>query len=64
MPEGPPADGIKRKRFPHPPAAPPGIFVTNRREKWRDMDGAHHVNNAKYLAYYEDCDIEFVRKKG
>ena len=26
--------------------------------RWRDIDGAGHVNNASYMAYIEDCGVE------
>jgi acyl-CoA thioester hydrolase len=53
FPEGPPE--MMRPRFPTPPRPPPGAFRLRRRVEWGDVDGAQHVNNAKYLAYFEDC---------
>jgi acyl-CoA thioester hydrolase len=53
FPEGPP--NMMRPRFPAPPHPPPGAFRLRRRVEWRDVDGAQHVNNAIYLAYFEDC---------
>ena len=64
MPDGGPSDIVKRTPFPEQPAPPPGIFRTRRHVKWRDIDQAQHVNNTKYLAYLEDCTIEFVRQLG
>jgi acyl-CoA thioester hydrolase len=55
FPEGPPA--VMRPQFPSPPPPPPGVFRLRRRVEWGDVDGAHHVNNAVYLAYMEDCAI-------
>jgi YbgC/YbaW family acyl-CoA thioester hydrolase len=53
FPEGPPK--MMRPRFPTPPHPPPGAFRLRRRVEWRDVDGAQHVNNAIYLAYFKDC---------
>jgi acyl-CoA thioester hydrolase len=53
FPEGPPE--MMRPRFPTPPRPPPGAFRLRRRVEWGDVDGAQHVNNAIYLAYFEDC---------
>jgi len=64
IPEGQSSTRSKREPFPKQPAPPPGVYRSRRRVKWRDIDGAHHVNNAVYLTYLEDCAIEFVRSEG
>lgn len=64
MPDGPPAHRIERERFPRPPAPPSGVFRTMRRVEWHEIDSAKHVNNANYVAYLEDCGIEFARQNG
>jgi acyl-CoA thioester hydrolase len=64
MPDGQSADLIERERFPEPPTPLPGVFRTHRRVKWCDIDRAQHVNNTTYLAYLEDCSVEFVRQEG
>jgi YbgC/YbaW family acyl-CoA thioester hydrolase len=28
-----------------------------RQAEWRDLDQIHHVNNANYVVYFEDCGI-------
>jgi acyl-CoA thioester hydrolase len=57
-PEGLPGQAPRRKPFPEPPPPPPGVFVTRRHVEWRDIDQVHHVNNASYLAYIEDCGVQ------
>lgn len=32
--------------------------------EWRDLDPAGHVNNAVYLAYIEDCGLQWLRSRG
>ena len=54
-PEGAPAPGAQRDRFPEAPPPPPGIFKSHHRVEWRDIDPARHVNNAAYLAYVESA---------
>lgn len=52
-----PIEQHPRQTFPVPPPAPPGAFTLHRQVEWRDIDGAHHLNNAAYLNYIEDCAI-------
>jgi acyl-CoA thioester hydrolase len=58
FPEGVPDRAPPRARFPS--ASPPdtGIFRLRRRVEWQDVDPAHHVNNAVYLAYLEECRLQ------
>lgn len=58
FPEGPPTTPEARQRFPAAPPCPPGVFRQRRRVEWRDLDQVHHVNNAVYLAYIEDCALQ------
>jgi acyl-CoA thioester hydrolase len=53
-----------RDRFPSPPPPPPGAFHSRRHVEWRDLDPAGHVNNAVYLAYFEDCAEEAAAARG
>jgi len=55
---------LPRKRFPAPPAPPPGVFKMRRRVEWRDIDTAHHVNNSVYFNYIEDCGIQVSAAHG
>jgi acyl-CoA thioester hydrolase len=58
FPEGAPDRGPPRHRFPS--ASPPdgGSFRRRRQVEWQDIDPAHHVNNAVYLAYLEECRLQ------
>jgi acyl-CoA thioester hydrolase len=53
-----------REPFPKSPPPPPDVFKTRRRVEWRDIDGAQHVNNANYLAYFEDCSVQVALAHG
>jgi len=64
MPEGIPRQASRREPFPAAPPPPPGIFNINPTVKWRDIDGAGHVNNAMYLAYIEDCGLQALAAFG
>jgi acyl-CoA thioester hydrolase len=63
-PEGPPEQAPPRQRFPQAPPTPPGAFRQHRRAEWQEIDGAQHVNNAVYLAYIDDCQIEALASRG
>jgi acyl-CoA thioester hydrolase len=39
----------------HPPE---GTFSIERGIEWRDIDEMHHLNNAAYLSYAEDCAMQ------
>jgi acyl-CoA thioester hydrolase len=58
LPDGPPENVPPRKPFPKAPPAPPGAFTLTRQVDWRDLDQVQHVNNANYVAYFEDCSIQ------
>lgn len=55
FPEGVPQKFPAREPIPEAPAPPPGVFAHHRRVTWREIDLAHHVNNAVYLDYMDDA---------
>jgi acyl-CoA thioester hydrolase len=57
FPEGPPWPAPPRTGLPSAPHPPPGAFQARRSVRWQDLDSAHHVNNAMYLAYLEECGV-------
>jgi len=64
LPGGSP-DGIPpREHFPKAAPQPAGVFKMRRRVRWRDIDGAGHVNNATYMAYIEDCGVQVAAAHG
>ena len=63
-PEGPPEQAPPRQRFPQAPPPPPGAFRQHRRAEWQEIDGAQHVNNAVYLAYIDDCQMQALASRG
>lgn len=64
FPEGVPVSAPPRTRFPPTPAPAPGAFRMRQRVEWRDVDPVHHVNNAVYLAYLEDCETQAMAARG
>jgi len=64
FPEGVPEQAPPRSRFPSAPPPPPGVFRLRRRVEWRDIDTAQHVNNAVYLAYLEECEVQAAATHG
>lgn len=56
--------GERREPFPVAPPAPPGVFSLRKRVEWRDIDPAQHVNNANYLAYIEECNVQVAAAYG
>ncbi|HSJ54777.1 MAG TPA: thioesterase family protein, partial [Anaerolineae bacterium] len=64
FPEGAPEAGPPRPRFPGPAQPPASAFRMGRRVEWRDLDPAGHVNNGVYLAYVEDCGLQWLRSRG
>jgi acyl-CoA thioester hydrolase len=64
FPEGPPGPAPPRTRLPSAPHPPSGAFQVKRSVRWQDLDSAHHVNNAMYLAYVEECGVAAVTAYG
>jgi acyl-CoA thioester hydrolase len=64
VPEGLTDPPGPRPRFPEPPPRPEGTFRHHRRVEWRDIDTAHHVNNAVYFNYIEDAAIQVANHFG
>jgi acyl-CoA thioester hydrolase len=64
FPNSPPEADWTRSRFPTPPSPPPGAFRLRRRVEQRDIDAAGHVNNAAYLAYLEDWEVQLAARLG
>jgi acyl-CoA thioester hydrolase len=58
------APGHRREPFPAAPPPPPGVFRLRHRVEWRDIDPAQHVNNANYLAYIEECNVQVAAAHG
>lgn len=50
--------------FPEAPPPPPGTFRITQQVEWRDIDQAQHVNNANYLAYIEECNMQVAIAHG
>lgn len=59
-----PVEPKPRTRFPKFTNPPPCAFKTSRRVEWRDIDAVQHVNNAVYLAYFEDCALQVGKAYG
>jgi len=53
-----------RARFPKIITPPMEAYIIHRKVEWRDIDSAQHVNNAVYLAYFEDCGIQVAKEYG
>lgn len=53
-----------RQRFPVSPQPGHGVYRCSRQVHWGDIDSAHHVNNAVYMTYLEDCENELLHQKG
>jgi acyl-CoA thioester hydrolase len=43
-----------REKFPAAPPPPPGAYRLRKRVQWREIDSAHHVNNAIYAEWAEE----------
>lgn len=56
--------GSRPEPFPDAPPLPEGVFRLRSRVEWRDIDGLHHVNNASYLSYVEECNIQAAAAHG
>ncbi|MBI5957721.1 MAG: acyl-CoA thioesterase [Chloroflexi bacterium] len=63
VPEGLPDDKRPPRPFVQPPP-PAGKFTLRRRVEWRDIDPAQHVNNATYLAFFEDSAMQDSISRG
>lgn len=63
-PEGITETTPARQHFPPQPPPPPGVFTMRRGVEWRDIDTAHHVNNATYLNYIEECSVQAANSFG
>jgi acyl-CoA thioester hydrolase len=55
FPEGAPESFPVRAPIPAAPEPPPGVFCHPHKVTWREIDLAHHVNNAVYLDYMDDA---------
>lgn len=57
---------LAEPRRPLPPAKIPetGLFTIRRHARWHEIDGAGHVNNAVYLNYVEDCELQALAHYG
>ncbi len=53
-----------RPPFPLTPPVPSNAFTLTRRVEWRDIDPAIHVNNAVYLHYAADAELQALRTFG
>lgn len=63
VPEGMPETRRAARPFVQP-APPPVPFSMRRHVEWRDIDPAQHVNNATYLAYFEDSALHDALSRG
>ena len=64
LPNGLPQDTPPREPFPKAPPPPPTVFKIRRFVEWRDIDTEQHVNNAMYMAYFEDCGVRILDAYG
>jgi acyl-CoA thioester hydrolase len=64
VPEGQLEPAGPRSRFPVAPPPTSGAFRMRRPVAWSDVDQAQHVNNAAYLEYLEDCEIQALADAG
>lgn len=53
-----------RQDFPKPAPYAPEVFTGYYPVEWRDIDPQFHVNNAAYLAYIENCNIDVCAHYG
>lgn len=58
FPEGVPAHFHARQPFPISPPLPPGAYKMRRLVSWQDIDALHHVNNAVYMDYTNECGFQ------
>lgn len=64
FPEGVPESFPPRPPFPSPPPPPQGIYQTNIKVNWDDIDVMAHVNNAIYLDYMNECTMRLIAEYG
>ncbi len=62
--EGEEINSKPRARFPKVNHPPEEAYFVYRKVEWRDIDSAQHVNNAVYLAYFEDCGNQVSEEYG
>lgn len=55
FPEGPPREAPRREPFPTPPPPPSGTVTFKRTVAWSDIDPTGHVNNARYLDFFQEA---------
>lgn len=60
IPEGNLPQAPRRSKMPQTEPPVNGPFRMRRPVMWRDIDGAGHLNNAAYLAYVEDCQVQML----
>lgn len=64
LPDGTSVEAPEREKFPKAAPPPPGVFTMRRRIEWQDIDQLQHVNNATYMAYFEDCGVQVAAAHG
>lgn len=64
FPNGLPDEAPRPDPFPEAPPAPKGVFKLNLKVSWNEIDPMQHVNNAKYLAYFDHAGIEAITQYG
>ena len=63
-PEGLPQVFPARDPFPKIPPPPPGVFKTQHKVTFNDIDGMRHVNNAAYSNYVTECGMQVIAEYG
>ena len=64
LPNGPDPNAPPRTRFPDPPPPPADCFEYHTPIQWRDIDQLQHLNNANYLAYFEEASMHVCAAHG
>ncbi len=64
FPEGSPEEAPRRKPFPEAPPPPSGAVIYTKKVTWSDVDPTQHVNNAKYLDYFQEANMKVVETFG
>jgi acyl-CoA thioester hydrolase len=60
FPEGPPKEAPRREPFPTQPPPPPGTVTFKRKVAWSDIDPTGHVNNARYLDFFQEAIMKVI----